>query len=469
MNSKPDKIQPPQALDAERSVLGSILKDPTVLDKITPVLKYPADFYAPKHQIIYQAMLDLMKQNEATDVTMVASHLQKLDRLDKVGGRVYIWELTEDVASTANVVSYAEVVLERSTLRRLIAASNEIVNSCYSQELPAGDLLSQAESTIFRLSDNGHQNQLVSMADLLPEHIDQVMKIDPKQPPRWLETRIADLNKKIVGLFRGEMVIIAGPPSMGKTILALDTVFYNATLGHSVVYFNIDQTNKAIMDRLVIGATGVLKSELYSGKMTESQEMAVAKACAKITMKTKTMYVCERADLSALDIWSYCRRLKRQQGLDMVAIDYLQQLKPPGRFETRNLEVTESSRMLKAMAKELDIVLIAVSQLNRSYKEARIDPDKGQWGWPQTSHLRDSGSLEQDANVILFPWVPREILKDRFGERSSAYLAYMKQHPEWETQAFVVIGKNKDGPTGTVECRRDVEKMRFHSETDRRM
>lgn len=467
------KLEPPMALDAERAVLGSILKDPLAMDKVQSIIPRAVVFHAPKHRTIYRAMQRLYVKNEPTDIVTILPELGTLEDQREVGGRVYLVELVENVASTANVASYAKIVSDRYQSRRLIASCQEMMNSAYSQEIPVGELLDLWQQEAFSLgASQDRKADTVAVADVAMGFIDDALKRKPDQHDRWLETRIADLNKRILGLFRGEMTIIAGPPSMMKTSCAIDICEWNRQWGHKSLFISLDQTMESFIYRLVSSRTGIPKTELLSGRMSETQRELVARTGAEIAGMNE-MFITERTDRTVMDIRAEARKVKRERGLDILVVDYVQQIPPHAKFDNRNLEITEISRILKATAKELDIALILLSQINRTYASMTVNPKTDYWAFPNRAMLRDSGSLEQDANLILFPWIPDIIMRNKFGEKSAAYTDWAKTirkgfSIENRRRAYMIVDKFKDGETSIVDCVRDPEKMIMFSQAKER-
>lgn len=451
-------------IESEQYVLGALMQNPDTLDRVLPILKRPADFYDKRHRLIYDVIQCLAENQAPFDISAVFAELEVRDEVKVIGSRVFLMDLWDIAGLGAYIIHHAEQVREKARLRRLIDYSKNIVESAYRSEAESDALAEQLDVFLLELAESTQDSGPVNLADVTQNHIDGLLSINPNATHHWIETRVADLNKKITGLFRGDMCIIAAPPSMGKTSFALDLVLYNQTFGKKSLFFSVDQTRNSIMERLITGLTGVTKRKLYSGRMTDVEKEAVCRAAVKVT-GYRNLFVSETPGLTALDIRSQARRLKRTEGLDIVVVDYIGLLKSHRRADNRNLEVAEMSRILKEAAKELDVVMVVLSQLNRTYDELRIDPEKNLWGIPRMSQLRDSGALEQDANVLLFPWVPAELMKKRYGEQSDAYINIMRSRPELERLAYIIIGKNKDGETGMIECRRDVERMRFYTES----
>jgi len=445
--------------DVEQAVIGACLKDSTCLDDAMLPIRAPEYFEDQRHRSIWKAMLHLAEHEEPIDIVTVSARLDRDGVLPSIT-RVYITELADGYFSTANVEEYAQQVADAWRVKEFGLRLGELLRPTMPA-LTIDALTGHAEQILLDLS--AHQTSgVTSFCDSIMDQVEKML--DPADKDRWIETRVHELNQKVTGLFRGDMCIVAGPPSMGKTMFALDLCVYNHNL--KSLYVSIDQTQWAIGQRLITSITGLSRERLLGGKLSEEQKTMVDLATAEVA-GMGNFFVLECTDQNVLDIRSEARRLKRTSGLDIVVIDYIQQVPGHRRFENRNLEITEVSRVLKAMAKELDIVLVVLSQLNRSHDSQNIDPDKDQWGLPRMTMLRESGSLEQDANMVIFPWVPAEVLKKRYGEESGIYLSTMKKKPWLKDEALLIIGKNKDGETGQVKCKRNAVRMRFYSETKR--
>lgn len=448
-------------LDVEQAVIGACLTKPDLIDSVLPVVRSWRYFSDNRHQLIWRALIALTDECRPIDFITVRERLLESGKLE-AGTSVYLSDLAQDgYFSTVNVSEYTKIISNRWQLRELGGRLHEIAEQSKRPEAEPTELIALTEKFLMDITSSNNGSGPVSFADTIEIQINEMLK--PKDgEKKWVETRVADLNRKITGLFRGDMTIVAGPPSMGKTMFALDLCVFN----HDAVslYVSIDQTQWSICQRMITGITGIPKTRLLSGRMSDKEKDEVCLAGAEIARLAK-FFVLEGTNETAIDIRSHARRVKRQHGLDILVIDHIQLLPSHRRMDNRNLEIAEASRILKAMAKELDVVLVVLSQLNRTYDTQAVDVEKEQWGIPRMAMLRESGALEQDANVVLFPWVPEQVLKQRFGENSQNYVRTMQEKPHLQNLAQIIIAKNKDGETGTVECRRDVERMRFYSES----
>jgi len=457
----------PVNIEAEMSVLGTILKEPDCLYDVAEIIRKPEYFQLQKHRMIYQALIDMATGNTPIDVISLSTAMVP-EKLNSIGGRTYLSELCEHATTTSHAVHHCRIVEEVYKRHKISSEFAVIAESAKKPDTALLDLISSAEKTLLDLSpDNGRD--IVQISDVIAGHTDALIK-QPEESRKalYVETRVADLNRLITGFYRQDLVIVAGPPSFGKTSFAIDTCLYNNFhCGKKILFFSIDQSANSFKTRLLTSATGIPKTKLISGKLTPKEEDLVCRAAAEMTAKPN-LFLSDRAGLTALDIMSYARRVKRQYGLDMIVIDYIQQIAPHRKFETRNLELAEISRILKQVAKELNVVVLALSQLSRTYDARNVNEKKEIWGFPRLTDLRDSGALEQDANMVLFPWIIYEVLKKKYGEQSSEFREIIEKKPQYETLAYILVAKNKDGETGTVECCWDKVRMRFYSETDRK-
>lgn len=463
-------IQPPQDGEAEQAVIGSILKDQDALDSVVGILPDESYFYSPRHRTIYLAILELHRRQDPVDYVTVASQLLNTQKLETVGGRSYLVELAESVGSTINVVKYAETVKEKSILRRIIDVNNEVSRSATNGEQTSVEIINHLQSYLYALSQNENISKPVSLAERVISAADGALSPQNQGNDIWLETRIADLNTKITGLFYGDYVIVAGDPSMGKTMFALDFVMYNANYGKKSFIVSLDQSTQSLAFRFLTGATGYSKNRILSGQLSEDEKNQIGDASAHLSVALSNVYVNDNGGQTVIDIRTQARQLKRTVGLDILMVDYVQLIAPHRRGENRNLELTEQSRILNEIAKELNIVLVVLSQLNRTNAERyKFDPVKNYWRFPNKHMLRDSGSLAQDANVILFPYIPYEACKQAYGDQSDTFgkceIEYeAKNGTPLKNMGYVVVDKNKDGETGVVVCRRDPVRMRFFSQ-----
>lgn len=425
-------------MDAERAVLGSILKSPDAANRVVDILADPLDFYSPKHQLIYRAVLDLYEANEPIDITTVVSYLEQRNRLKDVGGRVYLVELVEDIASTANIASHADIVMESGLLRRLIAASNEIITSCYNHELDVAQLLDQAESTIFRLSESRLRQGFTSVKPLIDSTLKTIDEQVSEGGLTGMQTGFDGLDSLTLGLHNGDLIVIAGRPSMGKTALAMniaENVSTREINPRTVGIFSIEMSKEALILRMLCGRARLNQQKVRSGRLSDSdwQRLPIAGSA----LSAAPIYIDDSPSLSPLDMRAKARRLKSQFGLDLLIVDYIQLMHSSVRAENRQQEISLITRNLKSLAKELDIPVIALSQLSRAVEQ------RGGEKRPQLADLRESGAIEQDADLVLMLY-REEFYRSHLDRNDPKYL-------EVQGKAEVIVAKQRNGPTGSVK------------------
>ncbi|HWR82620.1 MAG TPA: replicative DNA helicase [Candidatus Deferrimicrobium sp.] len=444
-----EHLQPPQSLDAERAVLGSILKDAEAVTQAIEILDNEHLFYSPKHQVIYRAMLDLFERNEPCDITTVANVLLKGDKLDKVGGRVYLVELAEDVATTANISFHANIVLEKSVLRRLIQTSTEIVKSCYALERPVDNLLDLAEQNIFDISESRLRKGFTSIRELIPSTFQAIEDLQsPDSTLVGTMTGFDDLDIMTNGLHRGDLVIVAGRPSMGKSALATNIAEYvGVTLKKGVGIFSVEMASEQVALRMLCGRAKISQQRLRARKLRREEWERLTLAGGPLA--EAPIFIDDSATLSSLEIRAKARRLKAQHDVSLLIVDYIQMVHGSGRFENRQQEIASISRSLKALAKELEIPVLVCSQLSRQVEH------RGGEKRPQLSDLRESGAIEQDADVVAFIYRPEHYL---------SHLEHTDQrYAEVEGKAEVIVAKQRNGPTGVVHLTFLKEFARFEN------
>ena len=433
-----ERLQPPQSIEVEQAVLGAILKDPEAINRVIDVVMDAGDFYAPKHQMIFQAALDLYSRSEPVDITTIVSCLQDRGQLDKIGGRVYLVDLVEQVASTGNVASYAKIILEKSVLRRLIATSNEILSSCYAIEMPADELLDRAETNIFNISESRLRQGFVPVSDLTKSVIGDIDKAQAEdQPPGGIRTGFPDLDALTLGFHEGDLIIIAGRPSMGKTALALniaENIVTDTKHPKTVGIFSVEMSKEALVLRMLCSLAGLNQHTIRSRKLNQSEWMQLTNAGSKL--QKAAMFVDDSPLLSPLELRAKARRLKAQHGLDLIIVDYIQLMHCTTRVENRQQEISLITRNLKSLAKELHVPVVALSQLSRAVEQ------RGGERRPQLADLRESGAIEQDADLVLMLYRPEAYLSQ--DERKE------DKHLDKLGRAEVIIAKQRNGPTGSV-------------------
>ncbi|MEQ1674016.1 MAG: replicative DNA helicase [Candidatus Nitrotoga sp.] len=449
-NSDPqiDAIKlPPHSVEAEQSVLGGILLDTTALDKISDLIG-EQDFYRFEHRLIFRHIARLSDHAKAVDVITVAESLESNAELDKAGGLAYLGSLAQNVPSAANIRRYAEIVRERGIMRRLVEVGNEIASSAYAPAgRDAGQLLDEAESRVFAIAEAGDRGQqgFVALPPLLTavvERIETLYGRENKSAVTGAPTGFTDLDNMTSGLQPGELIIVAGRPSMGKTAFAINIAEHVALEEKKpVAIFSMEMGGTQLAMRM-LGSIGKLNQHhLRTGQLEDDDWPRLTYALGRLN--DAPIFIDESAALNSLELRSRARRLHRQNdGLGLIVVDYLQLMSAPSgkQSENRATEISEISRSLKALAKELRVPVVALSQLNRSLE---LRPNKR----PMMSDLRESGAIEQDADLILF------IYRDE---------VYNPESPD-KGKAEIIIGKQRNGPIGKVDLTFRGEYTRFEN------
>ncbi len=427
---------PPHNLEAEQSVLGSLLIDRDAIIKVASILK-PEDFYHSANGIIYQAILDLYNRREPTDFLTLSDELARKERLDLVGGVAYLSSLLNAVPTAVHVEYYSKIVERTATLRRLIDAGAQIVALGYREGIDTEEALDQAERILFDVSQRRGAREFESIADVLERFFDQ---IDYLQQHRGsvvgVGTGFADLDQLTGGLQRSDLIIVAARPSVGKTAFALG-IAYGAAVQHgkTVGIFSLEMSAEQLVQRLLATETGVDSHRLRLGQIDDHEWDRVSRAFGRLA--EAPIFIDDTPGLSVMDVRTKARRLQAEHGVDLLIIDYLQ-LMHGRRSENRVQEISEISRGLKGLARELNIPVIALSQLSRAV-ESRADHR------PMLSDLRESGSIEQDADIVMF--IYREEVYDPDTERKGI--------------AEIIVAKHRNGPVGTINLRFFEKTARF--------
>ncbi|RVU53962.1 replicative DNA helicase [Anaerosphaera multitolerans] len=419
---------PPHNLDAEQSVLGAMLLSKEAITTAVEVLR-GEDFYSQSHGEIYNGILSIYNRNEPADIVTVTEELKKRTTLEEVGGLSYIAGLASSVAAISNTKYYCDIIKEKSTLRRLITASDEIVAKSYSPEAEVNAIIESAEKNIFDITQDSHRTGLVPVKEVLLESFAQMEK--RSQDPTGLTgltTGFVDLDYKLSGFQKSDLILLAARPSMGKTALMVNLAT-NAALksSASVAMFSLEMSKHQLVQRIIASMAHVDLQKVISGNLNEDEWIKIINVMPIIS--ELQIEIDDTAGISPLELKAKCRRLKLEKGLDLVVIDYLQLMELDGRVESRQQEISSISRSLKAIAKELEVPVIALSQLSRM-PETRTDHR------PILSDLRESGAIEQDADIVMF------LYRDEY---------YTKEESEKPNIGEVIIAKHRNGPTGTVE------------------
>ena len=419
---------PPNSVEAEVSVLGAMLQDSAAVLRATEHLR-PEDFYQPEHREIFSVMMDLYLQRRPIDLVTLHTELARRGSLEGVGGNAYLMKILNSVPTSANVKAYIDIVQEKSTMRKLIQACQKISGECFTQQTPLENILSSAEKAIFDIVMNQTDGEtLVPLREVLVKTYDQIDELSRLHGAiGGVPTGFIDLDNLLTGLHPGELVVVGARPSMGKTSFAMN-IASHASLkrGKSVAVFTLEMPREQIAMRMLCSDAQVDMQRVRKGSLTDKDWSNLANSVQ--SMADAPMYIDDTAGITPSQLRSRCRRLKMDKGLDLVVVDYLGLMKADGRVESRQLEVSEISRQLKAIALDMKIPIIACAQLSRANKD-RVDKR------PVLSDLRDSGSIEQDADVVMF--LHRE--------------EYYNKDTEDKNIGEVIISKQRSGPLGTVK------------------
>jgi replicative DNA helicase len=421
--------QPPHSIEAEQSVLGGLMLNNKIWNELADKLS-DADFYRADHQLIYRGICDLIGSGKACDFVTLSEHLRHQGRLDEAGGVAYLGTLASDTYSIANVVSYAAIVRERAVLRGLISAGSEIGDLGYRPEGRApAELVDEAEQKVFAIRERGARGQ-TSYEDVgtvmarVEARIDLLRK-DPKALA-GLATGFVELDRKTQGFHPGDLVIIAARPGMGKTTLAMNIAEHVAIVDNQpVAVFSMEMSGEQLALRVLSSFGRIELSRLKSGQLNDVDMSKLVSADSLI--RKAPLFIDETGALSPLEVRARARRLAAQHGIKLIVVDYIQLMQVPGTRENRTNEISEITRSLKSLAKELRIPIVALSQLSRANEKENRKP--------KLSDLRDSGGIEQDADIVLFIY-REDITSEEIADR---------------TKAEVIIGKHRSGPTGHFE------------------
>ena len=431
----------PHNLEAEKAVLGAVLIDNEQFNRAAELIDSP-DFYRHAHQQIFDKMVSLSDRDEVIDLVTLKEELNRAGNLNEVGGPAYIAALVDGVPKSTNVEYYAKIVKEKATLRSLIGSANKILTTAYQDEVEPEVQLDQAESEIFQIADGRLTEGFQSLKDLVPGGIETLEKLENQQGGfTGVPSGFTDLDRYTSGFQPSDLVIIAARPAMGKTSLALNIAQHVGIKTEKTVgVFSLEMSKQALFLRMLTSEARINAHKFRGGFLGSEEYKKMSEALN--TLGEAKVFIDDSTSVSVLEMRAKARRLKSEHGLHLLIIDYLQLMQGRGRFENRNLELASISRSLKGLAKELEVPVVALSQLSRA-------PESRSEHRPQLSDLRESGALEQDADVVLF--IYREDQYDR--------------KPENENTAEVIIGKQRNGPTGTVRLAFLKEITRFENQT----
>jgi replicative DNA helicase len=422
-----DEKVPPQSIEAEQSVLGSVLIDREAIATAAEVLE-PEDFYRESHRLIYDAALRLFERSEAIDVVTVSEKLKQIGKLEDCGGITYLGSLANSVPTAANVEYYAKIVEEKAILRHLVRAGTDIVARSFAAREDAETILDEAQKAIFQVAQKKSDQGYSPLKQVLMDTIEQIEYVYAKKSGvTGIPTGFKDLDELTAGLQTSDLIVVAARPSMGKTMLCLN-ILRNAAVGHGIpgLVFSLEMSKEQVAQRLLCAESGVDSQRLRTGFLTDSDWTKISHALGRLS--EAPIYIDDTPSASIMEIRAKARRLKVEKDLGLVIIDYLQLVQTRGKTENRQQEISDISRSMKALARELKVPVIAVSQLSRAVEQRN---DKK----PLLSDLRESGAIEQDADVVAF------IYRDEYYNRES----------DRRNIAEIIVAKQRNGPTDTVE------------------
>lgn len=425
---------PPQNLEAEISIIGGLMVDPESLDVVCDVLTAD-DFYKSAHQKIYQTILDLNSKSQPIDIITISNQLSNKKELESIGGPSALAEILNQVPAAVNIRGYAEIVKEKALLRRLIAVNSEIINSAYDSSFESIEtFVDEVETKIFKITEQREtNNNLVGAAELVKMSIDKLTELSSRNEDiTGIASGFSTLDKMTAGFQPGDLVIIAARPSMGKTAFSLNLAMHAAMkLKKSVAYFSVEMAKEQLMMRLLASEAKVNMSDVRIGRIRDNDWPRLIDKASK--MAETNLYIDDTSSISPFEIRSKARRIKAQHGLDMIVIDYLQIMGLNTRVESRERMIAEISKSLKSIAKELRVPVVALSQLNRG-----VEGRSGDMRKPVLSDLRESGAIEQDADLIMM------LYREEY---------YDPDNAEARGQADLLIRKHRNGPVGEIKLR----------------
>jgi len=421
---------PPHDIEAEQAIIGSILMDKEAVNAAVETLK-EEDFYREDNKVIYRAIMNLYEKGSPIDIITLKSELVSLGTFDQIGGLEYLSSLTEKVPTTANVDRYIKIVDEKSILRKLIGSANEIIKLGYDEGEEVTDIMDQAEKKIFDIMQNKNQKGFSIIKDVLIETFAQIEELyNNKQHITGVPSGFSDLDYKLAGLQKSDLILVAARPAMGKSAFALNIGAHAAVKAKTpVAIFNLEMSKEQMVSRMLCSESMVDSNKVRTGKLEDSDWIKITEGLAPLS--EAPIYIDDTPGISIMEIRAKCRKMKLEKNIGLVIIDYLQLIQGSSKKSgTREQEISEISRSLKILAKEINVPVIALSQLSRA-AEQRQDHR------PMLSDLRESGAIEQDADIVMFLY------------RDDYY------NPETEKKdiAEVIIAKNRSGSTGTVELK----------------
>jgi len=429
---------PPQDIDAEKALIGSLMLRPSGMNEIEDVIRDDS-FYVEKHRIIYTIIRELADRHEPVDLISVASRLKEQGHLDSVGGRSYLTELTNAVPSSTNIGYYGDIVTRKSVLRTLIETGDFVSSMGYSEAADLEDTLDQVEKRVFGITTNSSSaKKFQGIGSILPKTKETIARLHASSDElRGVSTGFDSMDKLLAGFMPADLIILAARPSMGKTALSLD-IARNSALKHGthVGFFSLEMSSQQLVDRMVASEARVDAWKLRTGNALTDQDMD-AMTAAMERLEKAPIYIDDQPGNTILKMRSTARRLKSEHGLDMIVVDYLQLILPTRNFDSMVNQITEISRSLKNLARELDVPVLCLSQLSRAVES--------RGGRPRLSDLRDSGAIEQDADVVMF--IHREPNEEEGTGKSEA--------------SEILIEKHRNGPTGKIDMNFNSAKTTF--------
>ena len=431
----------PHNLEAEKAVLGAVLIHNPQINLAVELGIASQDFYRHAHQQIFDKMVSLSERDEVIDLVTLKEELNRAGNLNEVGGPAYIAALVDGVPKSTNVEYYAKIVKEKAILRSLIGSANKILSTAYQAEADSDEQLDRAEQSIFKIADQRLKGGFVKLHELLPGGVETIEKLqEHKDFLTGVPTGFTDLDRLTSGFQPSDLVIVAARPAMGKTSLALNIAQYVGTKTEKTVgVFSLEMSKEQLFLRMLTSEARINARRFRDGYLGSEEYKKLSDALG--ALGEASVFIDDSSSITVLEMRAKARRLKSEHGLHLLIVDYLQLMQGRGRFENRNLELASISRSLKSLAKELKVPVVALSQLSRA-------PESRSEHRPQLSDLRESGALEQDADVVLF--IYREDQYDRKAEN--------------ENTAEVIIGKQRNGPTGTVRLAFLKEITRFENQ-----
>lgn len=447
---------PPQNIEAEQSFLGCLLIDKDAIIKVADIVT-ENDFYKEGHKIIYETIKELYGRREPIDILSLTNRLEERGQLEITGGRTYLAQLSNAAATAAHVVHYAHIIQRKATLRRLISAASEIMEMGYNEEEDVEKMLDESEQKLFHVSQKYLKNIFLPIDNLLTEAFDRIDELHRESGKlRGLTTGFSDLDGLLAGLQKSDLIILAARPSIGKTSLALDIARQTAVKNKANVgIFSLEMSKEQLVDRMLCAQAGVSLWKMRTGKLSDREEdndfARIGTAMGQLS--EAPIYIDDSANTSIMEIRTKARRLQVEKGLDLLIIDYLQLMEGRGKYgDNRVQEVAEITRGLKGIARELNIPVMALSQLSRIVEQSKP-------AIPKLSHLRESGSIEQDADVVMFIY------------RKTADRGYNANDLSEEEKrlAEIHVAKHRNGPTGRIDLYFDENTVSFKNLDRKRM